>query len=154
MAHSYTAETLWERGQQVFSDKRYSRKHTLRFDGGISLPGSSSPLVVPVPFSDPHAVDPEEMLVCALSSCHMLWFLSMAVEAGYVVDSYHDCAVGEMQTNGAGRLWVSSVCLRPRVVFSGPRTPDKAEVERLHHGAHEACFIANSVKTAVQICPL
>jgi organic hydroperoxide reductase OsmC/OhrA len=153
MAHIYTAETIWERGQQVFSDNRYSRKHILRFDGGISVQGSSSPLVVPLPFSEGQAIDPEEMLVSAISSCHMLWFLSMAAKAGFVVDHYHDRAVGQMHLNEDRKLWVSLVTLQPKVVFSGSELPDKVQLESLHHDAHEACFIANSVKTVVQIHP-
>ena len=99
MANTYTAETIWERGEQIFSDNQYSRKHTLRFDGGISIAGSSSPLVVPVPFSEPKAVDPGESLVSSISSCHMLWFLSVAAKKGFIVDPYHDSAVGIMKPN-------------------------------------------------------
>ena len=96
MAHQYTAEIIWERGNQNFLDNRYSRKFLLKFDGGIEIAGSSSPLVVPLPFSDPQAVDPEEAFVSAISSCHMLWFLSIAAKHGFVVDIYHDQAIGVM----------------------------------------------------------
>lgn len=153
MAHTYTAEVIWERGEQIFSDKRYSRKHTLRFDGGVSVAGSSSPHVVPVPLSDPHAVDPEEAFIAAISSCHMLWFLSIAVQRGFVVDTYHDSAVGVMQPNAQKKLWVASVTLQPQVLFSGAETPSAAEIESMHHAAHAECFIANSVKTDVQVRP-
>ena len=147
----YTAETLWERGTQPFLDKRYSRKHLLRFDGGLTVAGSSSPHVVPTPYSDPSAIDPEEALVSALSSCHMLWFLDIASRNGFVVDSYHDEACGVMTPNERKKLWLSSVTLRPQVVFSGDSLPTPADIERMHHEAHDECFIANSVKTDVKI---
>ena len=153
MAHTYTAETIWERGDQIFIDNLYSRKHTLRFDGGISIAGSSSPLVVPIPLSEPNAVDPEESFVSSISSCHMLWFLSIAVKRGYVVDSYRDCAVGRMTLNERKKHWVSSVTLQPKVVFSGAQMPSEEQIGKMHHEAHEACFIANSVKTDIQVHP-
>jgi organic hydroperoxide reductase OsmC/OhrA len=151
MAHQYSAELLWERGTQTFLDNRYSRKHILKFDGGIEVPGSSSPNVVPLPFSEQHAVDPEENFIAAISSCHMLWFLSIAVKHGFVVDSYHDLAVGVMTPNEQKKYWVSDVTLKPKIVFSGDKLPTAAELEALHHEAHEACFIANSVKTKITV---
>lgn len=151
--HTYTAETLWERGDQHFLDQRYSRKHLLRFDGGITVAGSSSPHVVPVPYSDPGAIDPEEALVSALSSCHMLWFLGIAARNGFVVDSYHDEAVGVMTANERKKLWLSSVTLQPKIVFSGASLPTPADIDRMHHEAHDECFIANSVKSDVQVRP-
>jgi organic hydroperoxide reductase OsmC/OhrA len=153
MAHRYTAETIWERGEQKFSDNQYSRKHTLRFDGGISIVGSSSPLVVPVPYSEPNAVDPEEFFVSAVSSCHMLWFLSIAAKNGFIVDSYYDSAVGVMKPNERKKYWVSSVTLQPKVLFSGDQIPSKEKIEEMHHEAHDECFIANSVKTDIQVHP-
>lgn len=114
MAHTHTAEIFWERGKQTFTDQRYSRRHWLRFDGGLEVPGSSSPQVVPVPASDPQALDPEEALVSAISSCHMLWFLSIAAREGFVVDSYHDQAVGTMRPNARHKLWMASVALHPK----------------------------------------
>lgn len=151
--HTYTAETLWERGDQAFTDNRYSRRHLLRFDGGVTVAGSSSPNVVPTPWSDPSAIDPEEALVSALSSCHMLWFLSIAARNGFVVDSYHDEARGVMTPNERKKLWLSSVTLQPKVVFSGDSMPTPADIERMHHEAHDECFIANSVKSDVQVVP-
>jgi organic hydroperoxide reductase OsmC/OhrA len=151
--HTYTAETLWERGDQAFTDHRYSRRHLLRFDGGITVAGSSSPQVVPEPFSDPAAIDPEEALVSALSSCHMLWFLGIAARDGFVVDSYHDEAVGVMTANERKKLWLSSVTLRPRVVFSGKTLPTPTDIDRMHHEAHDECFIAHSVKSDVRVVP-
>ena len=148
MAH-YTADIRWERGEQDFAAGRYSRRHQLRFDGGAELPGSSSPHVVPLPWSDAAAVDPEEMFVASIASCHMLWFLSTAAKQRYCVDSYRDHAEGEMGKNAAGKLVVTRVTLRPAVMFSGARVPDSMELEALHHEAHEECFIANSVKTEI-----
>lgn len=150
MAHQYTAEIIWERGTQAFLDNRYSRKHLLRLDG-IEVDGSSSPLVVPLPFSEPQALDPEEAFVSALSSCHMLWFLSIAAKKGFIVDRYHDTAVGIMTPNEQKKYWVSTVTLQPKVLFSGAKTPSLEELKELHHEAHEECFIANSVKTKITI---
>ncbi|MBT0570290.1 OsmC family protein [Curvibacter sp. CHRR-16] len=151
--HTHTAEVIWERGEQPFSDRRYSRKHTLRFDGGVEVAGSSSPHVVPVPMSDPQAVDPEEGFIAAIASCHMLWFLDIAARQGYVVDSYHDSALGVMGANADKKLWVASVTLQPQVRFAGPKQPTASELEALHHTAHAECFIANSVKTDIQVQP-
>ena len=149
----YTAEVLWSRAGQTFTDNRYSRKHTLRFDGGIAVAGSSSPHVVPLPYSAPDAVDPEEAFVASLSSCHMLWFLSIAAQQGFVVDDYHDAAEGVMAKNGEGKLMMTVVTLRPAVRFAGDKMPTHAEHLELHRLAHDACFIANSVKTDVRCEP-
>ena len=150
---TYTAETLWSRGDQPFLDNRYSRRHAIRFDGGIELPASSSPHVVPLPYSDESAVDPEETFVASLSSCHMLWFLSIAAKRGFVVDRYHDRAEGTMARNDRGRLAMTLVTLRPEVAFAGTRQPSAEEVAAMHHEAHEECFIANSVRTEVRCEP-
>lgn len=149
----YTATIRWERGEQPFTDRRYSRRHTMHFDGGAVVPGSSSPHSVRVPYSDPAAVDPEEAFVAALSSCHMLWFLDLACQAGWRVDDYRDEALGTMAKNAEGRLAMTLVTLRPTVRFGGGRVPDAAEHERLHHRAHEECFIASSVKTELRCEP-
>src|SRR5665213_1710018 len=154
---TYSAETIWTRGdasREDFVANRYSRRHVLRFDGGIDVPGSSSPTVVRPPFSDAHAVDPEEAFVSSLSSCHMLWFLSLAAQRGFCVDRYADAATGVMKKNDAGRMAMTLVTLHPRVEFSGERVPSRADIEHLHHEAHEACFIANSVKTEVRCEPV
>ena len=152
--HTYSASIHWARGDQPFVDKRYSRRHELRFDGGAVVPGSSSPLSVRVPYSDPSAVDPEEAFVASLSSCHMLWFLSLAADRGFCIDRYTDQAEGVMDTNAAGRMAMTVVVLRPEVVFSGERTPSADEITDLHHQAHEACYIANSVLTHVRCEPV
>ncbi len=156
MAH-HTAEAIWTRGassREDFLANRYSRRHLLRFDGGAELPGSSSPHVVPLPYSDAAAVDPEEAFVASLSSCHLLWFLSLATRDGFCVDRYADAATGLLAKNAAGRLAMTVVVLHPRVEFSGEHLPTRADIERLHHEAHDECFIANSVKTEVRCEPV
>jgi organic hydroperoxide reductase OsmC/OhrA len=150
----HQAEVLWERAGQDFLDGKYSRRHCLRFDGGAEVPGSSSPHVVAVPYSDPAAVDPEECFIASLASCHMLWFLSIAAQRGFRVDRYADAATGVMRRNTAGRLCVSTVTLRPRVEFSGERVPTRQQVDEMHHHAHEECFIASSVRTEVLLEPV
>jgi organic hydroperoxide reductase OsmC/OhrA len=153
MGH-HTARIRWERGGARFTDNRYSRVHDWSFDGGVSFKGSASPSVVPKPYSDASAVDPEEAFVASLSSCHMLTFLYLAAKQGFVVDSYEDDAEGKLAKNAEGRLAITEVVLRPRVRFSGERMPSEADLEHLHHGAHEECFIANSVKTLVRCEPV
>jgi organic hydroperoxide reductase OsmC/OhrA len=150
----YTAELLWERGGQDFLGNKYSRRHLIRFDGGAELAGSSSPHVVPVPASDPAAVDPEEAFVASLSSCHMLWFLAIAAKRGFVVDRYQDSASGLLERNAERRFAMTVVTLRPAVTFSGAKLPTPEELEQLHHKAHEECYIANSVKTEVRVEPV
>lgn len=151
---TYTAEIIWSRGDQSFIDNKYSRRHLVRFDGGVEVQGSSSPHVVPLPYSATDAVDPEECFVAALSSCHMLWFLSLAASQGFVVDRNHDSAEGKMDRNAQGKLFVSQVTLRPDVRFSDATIPSATEIEALHHRAHEECFIANSVRTEVRCVPV
>jgi organic hydroperoxide reductase OsmC/OhrA len=141
----------WQRGTQPFTDNKYSRAHQWRFDGGAVVPGSSSPHSVRPPFSDPAAVDPEEALLAAVSSCHMLWFLSLAAERGLRVDRYADAAEGRLAKMPDGKEGMTEVVLRPEVVFSGARLPDAAAVEHLHHAAHARCFIANSIRSEVRI---
>lgn len=153
MTH-YTAEVLWLRNEGDFAGNRYSRRHLLRFDGGLEVPGSSSPHVVPLPMSDAAALDPEEAFVSSLSSCHMLWFLSIAAKRKFCVDRYFDAAEGVMEKNADGKMAMTQVTLRPDVEFSGEHQPTREELDRLHHEAHDACFIANSVKTEVRCEPV
>jgi organic hydroperoxide reductase OsmC/OhrA len=150
----YTVEALWQRGAQDFLDNRYSRRHLLHFDGGLAIPGSSSPHVVPVPMSDAAALDPEEAFVAALCSCHMLWFLSIAAQRGYRVDRYFDSASGVMARDATGRSMISLVTLHPAVAFSGEPQPTRAQIEQMHELAHQECFIANSVKTTLRCEPV
>jgi organic hydroperoxide reductase OsmC/OhrA len=148
----HTATVAWQRdADAAFTDNRYRRAHEWRFDGGAVVPASSSPHVVRAPWSEPANVDPEEAYIAALASCHMLWFLSLAAADGYRVDRYEDAAQGRMARNADGREWVAEVVLDPQVSFSGERRPDDAAFARLHHRAHEECFLANSVKTAIEV---
>ena len=133
-----------------FADNSYSRRHQISFDGGATLVGSSSPFVVPEPMSDPAGVDPEEALTASAAACHMLWFLSLAQAAGLVVDSYADRAEAELGRVGPGRLAITRITLRPRIAFAGA-APDDAALAKLHHEAHERCFIANSLKCEIVI---
>lgn len=148
---AHAATIVWQRDDAAFRDGRYSRRHEWRFDGGAVVPASPSPQVVAAPWSDPAAVDPEEAFVAAIASCHMLWFLSIAAERGFVVDRYEDAAVGTMARIAPGRQAITEVALRPRVDFAGERQPTSAEIDLLHEAAHDRCFIANSVKTAIRV---
>jgi organic hydroperoxide reductase OsmC/OhrA len=152
--HPHKVEIRWSRGEAVFTDNRYSRGHSWHFDGGVEVPGSSSPYVVRVPLSVEAAVDPEEAFVAAIASCHMLWFLSIAAESGFRVDRYVDEAVGIMGKNTAGKTAVTLVTLHPHATFSGAQLPSHVQIEELHHKAHAECFIANSVTTDIRCEPL
>jgi organic hydroperoxide reductase OsmC/OhrA len=156
MSHRYTATVEWsgDAAPADFNAGRYSRRHRLRFDGGADVPGSAAVANVPLPWSDPAGVDPEETFVASIAACHMLWFLSLAAKARLAVASYRDEAEGVMTMNAAGRLWVSIVTLRPHAVFAGERQPTREQLLALHHHAHEECFIANSVKTEVRCEPI
>ena len=149
----HKAAVVWSRGTQDFLDNLYSRRHLIRFDGGAELSGSSSPHVVPAPYSDPTAIDPEEAFVASIASCHMLWFLAIAAKRKFRVDRYADDAFGIMAPNAGGKLVVSVVTLRPAAVFSGEAVPTREEIEHMHHQSHEECFIANSVKTDIRCEP-
>ena len=149
----YLATISWQRGNAVFLDNRYSRSHIWRFDGGAQVLASASPHVVPIPFSDPARVDPEEAFIAAISSCHMLCFLFIACKRGFVVESYSDNAVGVMTKNSEGRLAMTRVKLRPQVIFAGPNLPDESDFHEIHEDAHRECFIANSVRTEVVVDP-
>ena len=144
----HIAEVTWiARPEDDFSSGKYSRAHTIRFDGGAQIAGSPSSVVVPLPWSDEAAVDPEEMFVASLSACHMLWFLDFARRAGVVIHAYRDQAEGVMAKNDRGRIAITHVKLRPSVESD----TDAATIESLHHKAHDACFIANSVTTEVTV---
>lgn len=147
----HTAILRWKNLGPDFLQRRYSRAHTIHFDGGAVVPGSPSPHIVPAPWSDASAVDPEEAFVASVASCHMLWFLHVAIDAGFEALSYEDHAIGEMTTNAQGKLWISRVTLQPAIEWHGERQPTSEEVMQLHHRAHEECFIANSIKTEVII---
>jgi len=150
----HKAVIVWSRDGAAFLDHRYSRGHRWLFDGGTEVAASASPHVVPLPLSVDAAVDPEEALVASLSSCHMLWFLSIAARRGFVVDGYRDEAAGIMGKDGSGKLWMTRVTLRPDVRFGGDRPPTAEDQTAMHHEAHGECFIARSVKTEVRCEPI
>jgi organic hydroperoxide reductase OsmC/OhrA len=147
----FEARVEWHRNGQDFLGQRYSRAHEWQFDGGQRVPASSSPLSVPLPMSDAAAVDPEEALVAAASSCHMLFFLSLAAKRGHTVDSYTDRATGLLQQDADGRMAMTRITLRPAIVFAGTAPPGPEELHAIHHEAHDKCYIANSLKTEVVV---
>lgn len=145
----HKATIRWQRNGTDFLKGKYSREHTWTFDGGFTVPASSSPSVVPLPFSNPACVDPEDAFVASISSCHMLTFIWLASKQGFLIEVYADEAVGTMVKDEKGVPWVGTVTLNPKIDFGGERVPTTQELEHLHHLAHEQCFIANSVKTQV-----
>jgi len=144
-----TASISWDGKGADLTTRKYSRAHTWTFDGGVTVPASSSPHVVPLPWSDPNAVDPEEALVAAASSCHMMSFLYVAAKAGFSLASYRDDAEGLMEKQD-GRVSITRIVLRPEIVFTG-KQPTQTELDALHHQAHDECFIANSLKTEIVV---
>jgi len=148
----HKVKVAWQIGTGDMPGKKYSRAHTWEFDGGTVVPASSSPYVVPKPWSEEKAVDPEEALIAAASSCHMLSFLWAAANAGFSVASYHDDAEGTLAKNAAGRYAITRIVLRPKIVFTG-KQPNAAELDKLHHQAHNECFIANSLNTEIVVEP-
>lgn len=148
----YTAKISWKSDSpESFAKNRYTRGHTWEFDGGVTVPASSSPHAVRIPFSVEAAVDPEEALVASASSCHMLSFLWAASKAGFNVESYEDNAVGEMTATPEGKQWISTITLDPQIVWAGDKTPTDEELGALHHEAHEICYIANSIKSDIVV---
>ena len=146
---NYQATVEW-RSDGGFMQGRYSRAHRWTFDGGAVVPASASPQVVPAPMSDSAGVDPEEALVASVSSCHMLWFLHLARDSGLDVAAYRDEARGTMGKDERGRMAVTRIVLRPEIDFAGD-APDADVLARLHHDAHEKCFIANSLRTEIVV---
>jgi len=150
----YTASVLWEKKDtEFFTDNKYSRKHRWAFDGGTEVPASSSPQVVPLPMSDASAVDPEEAFVAAISSCHMLFFLSIAASSNYIIETYEDIAEGIMSKNENGLMVMTDIILKPIIVFSGPNIPSAEQITKLHDSAHKKCYLANSVKSTIKVIP-
>jgi len=147
----HRATIHWTCKEGDFLKGRYSREHTWTFDGGLTVTASPSPHVVPAPWSNPANIDPEEAFVASVSSCHMLTFLWLAAKAGFRVDSYTDDAVGILAKDERGIPWVSHITLNIRIAYGGERLPALTEEDRLHHDAHEQCFIANSIKTEVRV---
>lgn len=148
----YTATISWENDSpETFVNNKYSRGHSWSFDGGVTVPASSSPHVVRVPFSVETNVDPEEALVASASSCHMLSFLYLAAKAGFNAVSYVDKAMGEMATSDAGKEWMAKITLDPQIVWADGAAPTEIQLAELHHEAHEICYIANSLKTEIVV---
>ena len=146
----YIATISWSRSaDEAYIDNKYSRCHEWHFDGGVTVPASASTHIVPLPYSIEENVDPEEAFVASLSSCHMLFFLSIAAKNKYIVDEYVDDAIGLMGQDTNGKVWMSKVALKPRITFSGNKKPSLIKLTKMHNQAHEQCFIANSVKTDV-----
>ena len=143
---NHTATIRWA-ADGDFTANKYSRGHLWLFDGGAQVQASASPDVVPIPYSKPEAVDPEEAFIASVSSCHMLWFLDLARRAGFDVASYDDEAAGQMKNTG-GKIWIPRIELHPKITFVG-QGPDRVRLEELHHHAHDQCFIANSVKSEI-----
>ncbi len=135
-----------------YAKGQYSRAHSWTFDGGAIVPASASPHIVPMPWADPDAVDPEEAFVASAASCHMLFFLDFARQAGLVVTGYEDEAEGEMHKGSDGKVRITRIALRPRIVFAGEE-PEQAVIDELHHKSHEACFIANSITSEIVVEP-
>ncbi|MCC7072717.1 MAG: OsmC family protein [Deltaproteobacteria bacterium] len=151
---THVATIAWQREGAAFTGAQYSRSHRWSFDGGAEVAASASPALVKAPWSDPAGVDPEEAFVASISSCHLLWFLSLACERGFVVEQYRDQAEGVLGKDGSGRLAITTVTLRPQVEFGGERRPSIADIHELHHAAHERCFLANSLKSEVRCEPV
>ena len=148
---TYTATIRWTRDPSTdFAKGQYSRAHEWAFDGGVTVPAGPSPHIVPLPWGNPAGVDPEEAFVASLSSCHMLFFVDFARRAGFVLDSYVDEAEGLLEKRADGKMAITRATLRPRATWGG-NPPDAAVISHLHHRAHEACFIANSVTTEVAV---
>jgi organic hydroperoxide reductase OsmC/OhrA len=149
----HKATINWKRAGDDFLKGKYSREHSWTFDGGAVVQASSSPSVVPTPYSNPANVDPEEAYIASLASCHMLTFLFLAGRRGFLIDSYEDEAIGVITKDERGISWVSTVTLHPKVAYGGEKrpTPTPAEEEQLHHQSHGQCFIANSVKTDIVV---
>ena len=147
----HTATVNWSRGDAIFTDGKYNRVHTIGFDGGATVMGSPAPAIVRPPLSDPAGVDPEEMLVASASACHMLFVLDFARRAGHIVDSYRDAAIGRMDKDDRGRMAIVEIVLKPVIGFSGDNEPDASGIALLHYKAHEACFVANSLRCDVRV---
>jgi len=148
----YTAKVTWTcDSPETFTKNRYSRAHTWSFDGGVTVPASSSPHAVRLPYSVEEAVDPEEAFVAAISSCHMLTFLWVAAKKGFLIEAYEDNAEGVLAADADGRQSMTEVTLHPDITWGGTEIPTAEQLDEMHHLAHEGCYIANSVKTAIKV---
>jgi len=146
----YFAQINWEKGSnENYLDNKYSRAHTWSFDGGAVIPASSSPHIVPLPYSVEANVDPEEAFIASISSCHMLFFLSIAAKNKLIIESYEDKAEGVMEKDPQGNISITQVTLKPKTIFASNTQPDDELIETMHHQAHQQCFIANSIKADI-----
>ena len=139
----------WKRGDLPFEYQKYSRNHTWKFEGVHEMTASAAAAYL----GDPKNVNPEEAYVASLSSCHMLTFLAIACKQKFVLDEYIDDAVGHMEKNAEGKMAITTVTLKPKITFSGDKKPSAEELDKMHHAAHENCFIASSVKTEITVEP-
>jgi organic hydroperoxide reductase OsmC/OhrA len=151
---NYKATIIWKRNGQTFTDNRYSRVHEWSFDGGMTVKASSSPQVVQEPYSDSNVVDPEEAFLASVSSCHMLWFLSIAAKSGFIVERYKDEVRAVMEKDKNQKPAITRVTLRPEILYAGEKTPGREEETEMHEEAHEKCFIANSIRSKIVIEPV
>ena len=143
---------IWNRGEEEnFLNGQYKRTHQWIMEGGMILNASASPEIVPIPMSDPALIDPEEAFVSSVSSCHMLFFLSIAAKKKLVIDSYQDNPIATMGKNENGKMAVKSITLQPKVVFGAGKKTDEATINRIHQIAHANCFLANSINTKITI---
>ena len=148
----YYAKISWARKEdEDFGGKKYSSEHNWHFDGGVTVPATASHHIVPLPFSNPNNVDPEQAFIAALSSCHMLFFLDLASRKKFAIDQYVDNAEGVLEKVSHGKIAMTTVTLKPKIIFSGDKRPTQEDIATLHHKAHELCFIANSVTTEIKI---
>ena len=152
MMSVYNAKIIWNRSSgDSFTEQKYSRAHQWEFDGGVIVPATASHHIVPLPFSKPENVDPEQAFIASLSSCHMLFFLDLASRKKITIEQYVDKATGVLEKDEDNKMAMTVVTLNPVIIFSEDTLPDQEVIEHLHHKAHDLCFIANSVKTKVEI---
>ncbi len=137
----------WNRDTLDFNYQNYTRTHAIRFGSNGMIFGSAAPEF----HGDPQYIDPEQAFIISLSSCHLLTFLAIASNKGYVIDKYTDKAHGEMGKNQYGRMSMTMVLLKPVVVFDGDNYPSDEEFKMLHERAHNGCIIANSIKGCVKL---
>src|SRR5438046_1466307 len=142
-----TIALTWQRHTPDFNYKTYDRTHTIKFSGGTQLQATAAPEYL----GNPELTNPEELLIAALSSCHMLSFLAIAAYQGFTVDNYHDAAIGTLAKNDRSKMAITQIVLKPQVQFSGAKIPDVDTLNKLHDKAHDSCFIANSLNVNVII---
>lgn len=148
--YEYEAKVTWKRkANEVFIDQKYNREHKITFENGLAIDGSPSGRIVPVPYSNPNFLDPEQTFVASLSTCHMLFFLDLCSRDGIIVDSYTDDAIGVLKRTGRNKMAMTKVTLRPKGAYSGDNIPTMEQLEDIHHRAHELCYIANSVSSEI-----